>query len=119
VPLTVRRAVGGEWLGMLSAAAIAWPGAWWFLERYTDPAHPAWDSLTLTLSLVATWAQARKLLESWLIYIVVDVVSVPLFFSQQLRLTAMLYAGFGVLCVIGLRDWRRSMATTIDVPVPA
>ncbi len=107
--LPVRTTGRTEWLAVGVSLAIGWPMIWWFLERYTDPAQPMWDSLTVVLSLIATWAQTRKLLESWWIYIVVDAISVPLFFSQGLGLTAMVYLVFGILCVKGLRDWRRSM----------
>jgi nicotinamide mononucleotide transporter len=57
------------------------------------------------LSLAATWGQAEKLLESWWIWIAVDVVSVPLYVSRGLYLTAAVYVVFGVLCVVGLRRW--------------
>jgi len=108
--LPVRRTTRVEWAAVAAAIAAVWLLTWWFLVRYSEPTEPIWDSLTLALSLIATWAQTRKLLESWLIYIVVDVISVPLFFSQGLVLTAVLYLVFGGLCVVGLRGWRRSMA---------
>jgi len=115
--LPVRRTNRAEWIGIAAALAVGWPFIWWFLERYTDPAQPMWDSLTVALSLVAPWAQTRKLLESWAIYIVVDVISVPLFFSQDLGLTAAVYFVFGILCVIGLRGWRRSMSVGAAPPL--
>jgi nicotinamide mononucleotide transporter len=104
---------------MAAAAAVVWPAAWAFLVHYTEPAEPMWDSLTLALSLIATYAQAKKMLESWWIYIVVDAISVPLFYSQDLALTALLFAVFGVLCVMGLRDWKRSLASTERVTIEA
>lgn len=110
--LPVRCTSSAQWVAMTAGVAVCWPLTWWFLERSTDPAQPMWDSLTLALSLVATWAQTKKLLESWLIFIVIDVISVPLFFSQNLRLTAALFTVFGVLCVVGYRDWQRSMTAT-------
>ena len=108
VELPVRRTTSTEWIVMAAATAIIWPATWAFLVHYTDPAEPVWDSLTLALSLVATYAQAKKMIESWWIYIVVDAISVPLFYSQDLTLTALLFAFFGVLCVLGLRDWTHS-----------
>jgi nicotinamide mononucleotide transporter len=111
VELPVRRTCRNEWLAMAIVTAVAWPAAWAFLVRYTDPAEPMWDSLTLALSLIATYAQTKKMIESWWIYIVVDAISIPLFFSQHLALTALLYGVFGILCVLGLRDWTRSMIT--------
>lgn len=116
IELPVRRTSRPESFALAAALAIGWPLIWWFLERYTDPAQPMWDSLTVALSLIATWAQTRKLLESWWIFIVVDVISVPLFFSQDLGLTALVYFVFGILCVMGLRDWRRSMTAGAAAP---
>ena len=119
VELPVRRTTKTEWRLMAAAAAVIWPAAWAFLVHYTEPAEPMWDSLTLALSLIATYAQAKKMLESWWIYIVVDAISVPLFFSQDLALTALLFAFFGVLCVMGLRDWKRSLARTEGLTIEA
>jgi nicotinamide mononucleotide transporter len=119
VELPVRPTTGTEWLLMGVAAAIVWPATWAFLVHYTDPAEPMWDSLTLALSLIATYAQAKKMIESSWIYIVVDAISVPLFYSQDLTLTALLFAFFGVLCVLGLRDWNRSYAAGRQLAVEA
>jgi nicotinamide mononucleotide transporter len=76
-----------------------------FLSRHTDSPAPAADASILTLSLAATYGQAQKLLESWWVWIVVDVVSVPLYVSRALYPTALLYAVFGGLCVKGLMEW--------------
>jgi nicotinamide mononucleotide transporter len=75
------------------------------LARATDSPVPIWDSSVLVLSLVATWAQARKLVESWWVWIAVDVISVPLYVARELYPTAVLYTLFLILCVVGLRHW--------------
>lgn len=75
------------------------------LARATDSPVPVWDSSVLLLSLIATWAQARKILESWWVWIAVDVISVPLYVSRELYPTALLYTLFLALCVLGLRRW--------------
>ena len=105
--LPVRRATPAELalaagvsLGGTAAAAI-------LLARHTDSPVPLWDASVLVLSLVATWGQAKKWLESWWLWILVDVISVPLYVSRQLYPTALLYALFLALCVLGLREWSR------------
>jgi nicotinamide mononucleotide transporter len=109
--LPVRRTTRGEWLG-LAVVAIVGQTAWTtWLVASTDSTVAFWDAAVLVLSLVATFGQARKLVESWWIWIVVDTISIPLFLSQDLFATALLYAVFEVLCIVGLRDWRRSMRT--------
>jgi len=107
--LPVRRATRAE-VDTLTAAAVVGTVAVALLLRHgTDSAVPVWDSLVLTLSLVATYGQAQKLLSSWYVWILVDLISVPLYLSRGLVLTAVLYVGFTALCVMGLIGWTRSM----------
>jgi nicotinamide mononucleotide transporter len=80
------------------------------LARLTDSPVPLPDATVLTLSLAATWGQAEKALESWWLWIAVDVVSVPLYWSRALYPTSLLYVVFGLLCVVGLRRWSRELA---------
>lgn len=79
------------------------------LIRFTDSAVPWPDAFVLAFSLLATWGQARKLLEQWWVWIAVDLVSVPLYLYKGLWLTALLYAGFLALCIYGLRTWIREL----------
>ena len=76
--------------------------------RQTDAVLPRLDALLTTTSLIAQWMMTRKLLENWMLWIAVDVVYVPMFFSQHLYATAMLYSAFLVLAIMGLVEWRRS-----------
>lgn len=97
---------------LLSALLVVNVVAWLALAavlRRTDAALPWLDSLLTTTSLVAQWMMTRKILENWLLWIVVDVIYVPMFISQGLYATAALYAGFLVLAVMGFVEWRRSM----------
>jgi nicotinamide mononucleotide transporter len=80
------------------------------LGAATDSPAPLADAAVLSLSLVAVWGQARKKLESWWVWIAVDLIAVPLYFQRGLLLTALLYAVFLALCVAGLRAWRAAAA---------
>ena len=106
--LRVRRSTPTEWawLGALTALATAALASW--LALHTDSPAPLWDASVLTLSLAATYGQAQKLLESWYVWILVDVISVPLYLSRQLYPTALLYAIFGLICLRGLAEWRHA-----------
>ncbi len=75
------------------------------LAHATDSPVPIWDSSVLVLSLAATWAQARKILESWWVWIAVDLISVPLYVARDLYPTALLYTLFLAICIVGLRRW--------------
>ena len=107
--LPVRRTRRAEWIGVAIVAVIGQTAWTSWLVVSTDSSVAFWDSAVLVLSLVATFGQARKLIESWWVWILVDTISIPLFLGQGLYLTAALYAVFEVLCIVGLRDWRRSM----------
>ena len=87
---------------------VAWIALAAVLRR-TDAALPWLDALLTTTSLVAQWMMTRKILENWILWIVVDIVYVPMFLSQRLYATALLYAAFLVLAVMGFVEWRRSL----------
>jgi nicotinamide mononucleotide transporter len=107
--LRVRRMRRSEWLLLSAASAVVTVAAAAALVRYTDSPVPGWDAGVLALSLAATYGQAQKLLESWWIWIAVDVISVPLYVSRGLYPTALLYAIFLALCVRGLQQWSRGL----------
>ena len=73
-------------------------------------AVPFWDALTTALSLCAQYLLSRKRLENWWVWMGADLIYVPLYIERELYLTAALYGLFLILCLIGLRDWRKSMA---------
>lgn len=68
-------------------------------------AAPFWDALTTALSLAAQFLLCRKRLENWWFWIAADIVYVPLYLSRGLPLTAILYAVFLLMCLVGLRAW--------------
>lgn len=79
------------------------------LARHTDDALPYAESATTAVSLIAQWMMTRKFLESWILWIVVDVAYVVMFVRQDLLLTAALYALFLALAVNGFVTWKRSL----------
>jgi nicotinamide mononucleotide transporter len=110
--LTVTRTTRDQWLVLGAAGVVATAGLTVLLDTVTDSTVPLPDAITTVLSLLATWGQARKKLESWWLWIAADVIYVPLYAYKDLWLTAVLYVGFLALCVLGLRNWRASYATT-------
>lgn len=88
------------------------------LTHGTDSQVPWPDAFVLTASLVATYGQAKKIFQHWHVWILIDLVSIPLYFSRGLALTAILYIGFLALCVYGLVDWRRARKAASAEPAP-
>lgn len=79
------------------------------LERFTDAALPFLDSLTTWGGIVATYMVARKILENWHYWFVIDSLSIYLYLSRGLHQTALLFVLYLVLIVIGYVSWRRDM----------
>jgi nicotinamide mononucleotide transporter len=80
--------------------------------RYTDNPAPYVDSSLLVWSLVAQWMTARKWLENWILWIVINTISIPLYISRGLWVTAILYVGLWILAFLGYRAWRHSLAAS-------
>jgi nicotinamide mononucleotide transporter len=85
-------------------------GIGWFMSRHTQAAFPYLDAFVTVSSVVTTYMVARKLLENWLYWIVVDGLALYLYWQRELYLFVGLFALYLVLVVIGLirwhRDWR-------------
>ncbi|MGI0486426.1 nicotinamide riboside transporter PnuC [Pantanalinema rosaneae CENA516] len=70
-------------------------------------AAPFWDALTTVMSLVAHLYLMGRLVESWYLWITVDVIYVPLYASRHLYLTSILYGIFGLMALGGLKNFQR------------
>lgn len=83
----------------------------WIQLTYTDNPTPVVDSSLMAWSLVAQWMTARKWIESWILWLLINTVSIPLYISREYWITAVLYLGLWVLAITGYRDWRRSLVS--------
>jgi nicotinamide mononucleotide transporter len=77
------------------------------LTGQSTAAWPYVDSFTTWSSVIVTFMVARKVLENWLYWIVIDSVSVLLYFERGLALTSLLMAGYTVMAIAGYIYWRR------------
>ncbi len=91
---------------------LIWGAIYYFLAYHTDSRVPIADSFTTALSIVGIWALAKKYLEHWLIWIVVDAVSSILYFSKDIPFKASLYALYVVIAILGYMKWKRMMANS-------
>ena len=81
----------------------------WYFATNTDAAFPYWDNAVFAMSLAAMWLTARKYIENWLVWFVVNIISVALYFSQELYPYAFLYGLYIPMAVWGYISWLRSM----------
>jgi nicotinamide mononucleotide transporter len=105
-PLAVTRLDRAGWIASLAGWAIGFGLLALFLRAYTNTDVPIEDGFLTAGSLLGTLLTARKKVENWHTWIVVDVLYVGLYVYKGLHLTAVLYALFVVLAVLGLRAWR-------------
>ena len=96
---------------LIIAAAISGT----LLSRYTDAAYPYVDSLTTFSAFWATFLVARKVFENWWYWLVIDVISIVVFWIRELELTAMLFVIYVVLIPFGMVQWHRSYRRQTDV----
>ena len=69
---------------------------------------PYLDALTTSAAIVATWMLAKKYLENWIVWIVVDFISMWMYVYKELNITAFLFAGYTIAAIIGYRAWLKS-----------
>ncbi len=109
-PLQVHRLEPRQVGVALVATAAGWVGLALLLDHATDSPVPWFDALPTAASITGQVLLARKCLENWPTWLAVNVVSVALFAYKALWLTALLYALFAVLSVLGWRAWQRRLA---------
>jgi nicotinamide mononucleotide transporter len=95
----------GALLGVVALSLISS----FFLRRFTPAAWPFVDSMVTWSSTFATFLVARKVYENWHWWLVIDSVSLCLYFTRHLYVTMLLFAMYLALIVIGMREWRRSL----------
>ena len=103
-------------LALLLAAisAVLYIGCGYALERFTDSPIPFYDALGTSLSIVATWMLARKILEHWMLWIFINFFSATLCFYRELYPTAALFVVYGIMSVAGWFKWRQNFLVISD-----
>lgn len=88
---------------------VAWGATYWVLRTYTNSSVPLLDAFTNALSFVGLWALARKYIEQWGFWIVVDVISCYLYIIKGIPFKAGLYGLYVVIAVAGYCKRKRIM----------
>ncbi len=84
----------------------------WLLSEFSTAAVPYADSFTTWGAVIATFMVARKILENWWYWFVIDSVSIVLYINRELYLTAFLFVVYLVLIVVGYLSWQKDFAHT-------
>jgi nicotinamide mononucleotide transporter len=96
-------------LWVLGSVAAIW--LWGsFMAANTDASYPYWDASVAMLSVVGQILMTRRCIENWHYWIVVNAISIPLYWIKNLHLTAGLYLVFLALAIAGLIAWRKAEA---------
>lgn len=107
--LEVTRTAHSLWLKLMLASILLFIVISFVLVRYTDSPVPYWDALTTALSIVATWMLAQKKIEHWLLWVLVDAISIGLFIVKELYPTTLLFLVYTILAIYGYFEWRKEL----------
>lgn len=86
----------------------------WYLSRFTDAVYPYVDSMTTFAAIWATFLVARKVLENWWYWLIIDTASIFIYWDRELQLTAVLFLVYVCMIPLGYLSWRRSMNRQIE-----
>lgn len=87
----------------------AWGITYYVLAYHTNSSVPVLDSFTNALSFIGLWALARKFLEQWIIWIIIDSISCYLYIIKGIPFKAFLYGLYVVIAIMGYIKWRKMM----------
>jgi nicotinamide mononucleotide transporter len=84
---------------------VLWAATYWVLVTFTNSSVPVMDAFTNALSFVGLWALARKYVEQWLFWIIVDAICTYLYVIKGIPFKAGLYGLYVIIAIAGLRKW--------------
>ena len=99
--------------GVIIRLALLFLAAWaiisYILIHYINSTVPFTDAFTTALSIVGMYMLARKYIEQWWVWLVVDITSCALYIYKELYFTAALYALYAIIAIFGYRKWKQLM----------
>lgn len=94
---------------LLTITIALFVGLWAILDKLTDSPVPIGDAFTTALSITATWMLARKIIEHWYLWVIVNAVSLGLYVYKGLYPTSVLFLFNTIMSVVGYYQWRDNM----------
>jgi nicotinamide mononucleotide transporter len=98
-------------LGLIGGGTMITFGLGYYFQLNTNQASPYLDAAITVFSFLATWMTARRVVEGWIYWIIVDFAAIFLYASRDLYLSSVLYFIFTVMSVSALVQWQRQMQT--------
>lgn len=102
------------WIKIAAVSFIIYTAILFILLNFSNSDVPLMDSLTTSLSIVATWMMAKKYIEHWIIWIFVDVVSSGLYIYKNLWPTVVLFVVYTIMAFIGFIEWKKDLNLKIE-----
>ena len=99
---------GNVMLALLLSSAVAIFISGKLLTTFTDASVPYWDSTTSILSIAAMWLTAKKKIENWIIWLIVDILATGIYYYKGLYFYCILYLAYIGMAVAGYLSWRKS-----------
>jgi len=97
-------------LFLILIACFVWIPFGFVAHTYSTQVMPYLDAFITAFSLVATWMTAKKIMENWLFWIVIDVLAIVLYSCRDFYLIALLYFIYTLLAVVGYIQWKKKIA---------
>lgn len=107
VPVTKNSAL--EWMVSVGILVGSFLILVFVLMNFTDSDVPIWDATTTCFAILGMWLMAKKKVESWIAWIITDIISVPLYFYKGLVLTSVQFLIFTVIACAAYFAWKKSM----------
>jgi len=80
----------------------------YYLKNYSEAASTYVDSFTTIFAIIATYMTARRILENWIYWIIIDVISIFLYFDRGGKLFALLFIAYTIIAIYGFVHWRKT-----------
>ncbi|MDE6802378.1 MAG: nicotinamide riboside transporter PnuC [Muribaculaceae bacterium] len=97
---------------LLGCLLLIWGCIAFILHKFIDSTVIFADSLTTSMSIIGMWMLARKYVEQWLVWFVVDAIYVWLYYKKQIYFSGSLYVFYTIMALFGYRRWSKQIAPT-------
>lgn len=110
--LEVSRMARSTLMAYLAGGGLAMAASGYWFAQNTDAILPYWDAISLVGGIIGTVWMARKWIEHWLLWIVIDAICTGIYFSRNLYFFTFQYAVFTLLAFYGWHAWNKELPSS-------